>query len=194
MNFVLNLKRSDTFKLVLNKRYEKGNKIFKPFPDPITVEEYLRHWICLQGVLKKSTIKSLISYVKDYNLKRTLESYILPKNRNIFNSFIRKKLGLIDFLVDHKIQLKLEELIDISSNIQPRYYTIASSSKINQNRVAMCISLTIDEMSDGAARPGLASNQMLEIFNDFKCGKERHMLVNFQESNFVIPDKVDTPC
>jgi len=168
--------------------------IKRPFPDGITVEQYLKRWIDLQGVLKKSTVKNLIEYSKDENTKKSLTDLMLAKNRKKYIMMVKQKYGLIDILSEFNIKLKLEELIDIGSHIQPRYYTIASSSKKDASRVAMCISLTINELGDNKVKLGLASNYINEMFKDFKRSKKSvdNLLINFQKSNFIIPSVNET--
>jgi len=171
---VLGLPLEQNFKLTLNKKFQKNKNIKKPFPSPISVGDYLRKYIDLQGVLKKTTIKSLaelLSQETQPKAKKFLEELTLPKNRLKYNSLIKKKYGIADLLLEQNITLKLEELIDIGSQIQPRYYTIASSALVNPNRVAMCLSMTIDDLGNGIIRPGLVSGMMLDIFRSFKRQK-----------------------
>lgn len=191
---ILELDGNQKFKLTVNKRFARSSNIKRPFPDGITVKEYLQRWIDLQGVLKKSSVKNQIEYIKDENTKKTLTDLMLLKNRKNYNSMIKKKYGLIDILTEFNIKLKLEELIDIGTHIQPRYYTIASSAKKDPTRVALCISLTIDDLGD-QKKYGLTSNYLCEIFRNFKRSKSdnsSNILVNFQKSNFVIPTVNET--
>ena len=193
---ILGLDVAQKFSLSTNKRFAKNRNIKKPFPSPITVGDYLRKYIDLQGVLKKTTLKALAELLTKEahpNAKKYLEDLILPKNRLKYNALIKNKYGILDLLLEQNITLKLEELIDIGSQIQPRYYTIASSSLVNPSRVAICLSMTIDTLPSSKIRPGLVSGMLLDIFAQFKRQKnyQKTLAISFQKSNFTRPP---TPC
>jgi NADPH-ferrihemoprotein reductase len=196
---ILGLDHTQKFSLSTNKRFAKNRNIKKPFPSPITVGDYLRKYIDLQGVLKKTTLKALAELLTKEShptAKKYLEDLILPKNRLKYNALIKNKYGILDLLLEQNITLKLEELIEVGSQIQPRYYTIASSSLVNPQRVAMCLSMTIDTLPSSKIRPGLVSGMMLDIFRDFKRQKnyQKSLKINFQKSNFVKPSQNETSC
>ena len=109
---ILGLDTGKNFKLNMSKKFEKNKNIKKPFPSPISVGDYLRKYIDLQGVLKKTTLKSLADLLNGETqpeAKKFVEDLTLPKNRVKYNSLIKKKFGIVDLLLEQKITLKLEE-------------------------------------------------------------------------------------
>ena len=130
---------------------------------------------------------------KDESKKAVLAQLTTQGNQD-FKNLQGKMQGLIDFLEHYGFCHSLEQLIDYSTRPAPRVYTLASSSKKDPFKVSICVSLTYDQLQDNSQKVGLASQYLIDLYNDFKRGDSRSVRVNFQKSTFYLPQKDDTPC
>lgn len=82
--------------------------------------------------------------------------------------------------------------------ITPRFYTVASSSNYNKNKMDIIISLLNWKGANGELRYGLTSNYYKEIFHNFKLGgvnvnKKFKTKIVIRESSFRLPKSLNAP-
>ena len=103
-------------------------------------------------------------------------------------------LGLADIIENYNVKVNLANLIQISSLIQPRYYTIASSSRRDPGSVHLCFAMQLDVLPDGKKRLGLTSKFMTDLFNLQKQGKPLPKVkISIKESAFQLPTERHLP-
>lgn len=102
--------------------------------------------------------------------------------------------GLLDIIEEFDIQLTLPNLIQISSLILPRLYTIASSNKQSPGNVHLCVSLQNDSLPDGKTKLGLNSAFLLRKQQEAQQGKPfGQVRINIRDSTFVLPTDSKNP-
>jgi sulfite reductase alpha subunit-like flavoprotein len=135
-----------------------GNEVFRlrrtdtpgsaklPCPNPISVRDFLGRFIDLHGKLKPSVIKKLAKFATDPDTQAALNQ-LLEKGSRAMTDFNAKKFGLVNLFQHYNISIKLDQLVEVSTRIPARYYTIASGSKANPSMIKICVSLTIEDMN-----------------------------------------------
>ena len=128
--------------------------------------------------------------------KRILET--VPKNRHEelnqvigsqnFKDLVEKnRLDFIDILEFLKIELKLSDLLELSNKIAPRFFTIASSNKVDPETVRIILRVETFKSETHGIWNGLFSECIREI-QDLDLSK-KPFCVNYsiQESTFKLP-------
>lgn len=81
-----------------------------------------------------------------------------------------KAWGIIDLIANYDINISIAQLLECTSRIVPRLYTIASSSKVNKNVVIVA---SMESKQVGAKLVGgLASLNFKSIEKRFKSGED----------------------
>jgi sulfite reductase alpha subunit-like flavoprotein len=101
--------------------------------------------------------------------------------------------GLIEIIEEYQIKIPLENLLNIAALIQPRLYTIASSSNRHPKTIHLCIAMQIDSLDDGRTKLGLASTYFMRLHDLFKAGMKTNLKLAVRESTFILPSKNNTP-
>jgi len=98
------------------------------------------------------------------------------------------KIGFFDIITKFcksVNSIPLERLIQICPHLQPRYYTIASSSSVHPSSVHLTVSVLQDERKDGTLFKGVCSNYL-----SHEKGSVR---VFCRDSTFRLPEDVSKP-
>jgi NADPH-ferrihemoprotein reductase len=191
---LLGLNLSDVFAIEKNPENEQGN--FKhPIPSPISIETYLTKFCDLQGSMRKKQLKDLAQFCKNEDNKNKLLFLASSEGKAEYDAQIQSGMrGLIDIIEDFDVKLSLENLIQISSLIQPRLYTIASSSKQNPNNVQLCVSINNDALPNGSNKLGLTSGFLVRRYEEFLQGKNLGKAkINIRDSTFSLPTDASLP-
>ena len=105
---------------------------FRPaFPSPCSARQALSQFFDIQGKLRAATAALLLPFVQDAAQKAWLEELLSKKNRDQFHRYIDDPRRSICSLLTNELsscRLTLEQLLNILPYMQPRYYTISSSS------------------------------------------------------------------
>jgi len=129
------------------------------------VREALTRFIDLRGAVTKRLLKELIPCCRALEDREKIEEITKLGSKKYDEVLIKNNVGLIDLLeVFPSVTLKLEFIMQKCTTIMPRYYTIASSGLAHPKDLAIAISLTRIEMSDGSIRDGLTSGYYDDIF------------------------------
>jgi sulfite reductase alpha subunit-like flavoprotein len=139
----LNLYGNEVFRL---NRTDTPGSVKLPCPNPISVRDFLSRFIDLHGKLKPSVIKKLAKFATDPDTQAALNQ-LLEKGSRAMADFNTKKFGLVNIFQHYNISIKLDQLIEVSTRIPARYYTIASGSKASPSMIKICVSLTIEDMT-----------------------------------------------
>lgn len=104
----------------------------------------------------------------------------------------KNHLGIIDVLVNFGIKLTIGELLDISTRIVPRLYTIASSSTVNPKVVRLAVALEY-EVINGVNKVGLTSLYFQDLQQRLRKGEDLQVRMSYQPSSFYLPQQPETP-
>jgi NADPH-ferrihemoprotein reductase len=90
---------------------------------------------------------------------------MLCHSQDEYTEFITKDCKNLVDVLEHfpSVALTLDLLFEYTPKVQPRYYTIASSSIVHPGRVSIALSVTRETLPDGREFFGLASGFLREL-------------------------------
>lgn len=184
-----------------------------PFPTPITYGAVVRHHLEISGPISRQALKSIAPFAPTESSKS--ESLRLGSDKLAFAEKIHnKKLNLADALL--KISngapwnsVPFVFLIELIASLQPRYYSISSSS-LSEKSVIHVTAVVEAEEKEGRVVTGVATNLLKDIevsqnghddvryaTYDLKGPKgkfENYRLpVHVRRSTFKLPSNPSTP-
>lgn len=130
-----------------------------PFPTPLTVGEALTKYCDLTSLIRKKTIKSLAKFASDLGEQKTLEFLASLKGKDEYRNVIEEPMiTVVDlFRKFPSVKIPIGALVQILDRIKPRFYTVASSSKIYPNSLHIAVDVARHRTSEGKIRTGLCS-------------------------------------
>ncbi|AET39761.1 NADPH--hemoprotein reductase Ecym_4744 [Eremothecium cymbalariae DBVPG len=117
----------------------KDNTIKEPFPVPTTIGSAVRYYLEISGPISRQVFGSLLQYVTDPDVKEKL--LVISKDKNKFAKEISSKyFDLTDALLYLSNGQKWsfvpwEFLAETIPHLQPRYYSISSSSSSEKQTI-----------------------------------------------------------
>jgi NADPH-ferrihemoprotein reductase len=115
------------------------------YPSPCSVRELLTSYADILGPVRHVTLQSLLPYVQNIEEKQWVKNLIVPEHRLLFKETIEEQHESLYTLLLTKLpssQIPLVDFLHLVSNIQPRYYTISSSSSWYPTSVHITVSVT----------------------------------------------------
>lgn len=121
----------------LNQPYEleqiaaNGKESVDEFPCPFTARDALTRFFDIHGLSRASTLVQLVPYITDSAQKDWLRNLVAKDNRAAFKKYIDGSGKSIFELLTNELsscKIPLEDFMHIIPHMQPRYYTISSSS------------------------------------------------------------------
>lgn len=161
------------------------------FPNPCTVREAFSQYFDIQGPIKQALLKHLVPYVTDRQQSVWLMDLLAKENRNALKKLVEEDgKSLVDLLSNElsSVKIPLSDLLHILPHIQPRYYTISSSSSVHPDIVHITVSITEYALKSGRTFTGLTSG----FLKDLTPGS-RKMRVFVRPSSFRLPAHLSTP-
>jgi len=159
------------------------------FPTPCTVRDVLTLYLDIQGPIKQSVLKHLVPYVTDAKQLEWLKN-VISQSSIIKQLVDENNTSLFDLLI-HELdscKIPLVDFLHIVPYIQPRFYTISSSSSCHPDIVHITISITAYKLKSGKVFTGLTSGFIKNLQpRSSKCR------VFVRASSFRLPKSIDTP-
>ena len=166
-------------------------KDFKyPFPLPCTVKEVLTSYFDIHGLPKHSLVSKLLPYTTSDKQKKWLMELIAKDNHSGFKQYINGNGRSFFDLVTNELdscKIPLEDLLHILPTMQPRYYTISSSSNVHPTSVHITVSVTDFKLPSGRRFRGLTSSYLQSLKKGDTCR------VFVRASTFKLPKSISTP-
>ncbi|OBA23924.1 hypothetical protein METBIDRAFT_30288 [Metschnikowia bicuspidata var. bicuspidata NRRL YB-4993] len=184
-----------------------------PFPTPITYEAVIRHHLEISGPISRQALKSIAPFAPNEAAKTTsmrLGSDKLEFAENIHD----KKLNLADALLhisegEPWKSVPFVFLIELIASLQPRYYSISSSS-LSEKSVIHVTAVVEAEIRGEHKVTGVATNLLKDIevsqngspdvrFATYDLDgpkgkfKEFRLPVHVRRSTFKLPSNPSTP-
>jgi sulfite reductase alpha subunit-like flavoprotein len=184
----LNLFGNEVFRL---NRTDAPGSAKLSCPTPISVRDFLGRFIDFLGKLKPSVIKKLAKFATDPDTQAALNQ-LLEKGSRTMTDFNTKNFGLINLFQHYNISIKLGQLVEDSTRIPARYYTIASGSKSNPSMINTFVSLTIEDMNTNTFY-GRISKNLSDMKARFDKGEACSLRIMPQKSTFYLPTQKQTP-
>lgn len=166
-------------------------KDFKyPFPLPCTVKQVLSSYYDIHGLPKHSLVSKLLPYTMKDKQKKWLTELIAKDNHSGFKQYINGNGRSFYDLVTNELdscKIPLADLLHILPTMQPRYYTISSSSNVYPTSVHITVSVTDFKLPSGRRFRGLTSSYLQGLGTGDSCR------VFVRASTFKLPKSVSTP-
>ncbi|EMG48243.1 NCP1 NADPH--cytochrome P450 reductase [Candida maltosa Xu316] len=185
-----------------------------PFPNPITYGAVVRHHLEISGPVSRQFFLAIAGFAPDEETKKTF-TRIGNDKQEFANKITRKKLNVADALLFASngrpwSDVPFEFIIENVPHLQPRYYSISSSSLSEKQTINITAVVEVEEEADGRAVTGVVTNLLKNIeieqnktgekpvvhydlsgprnkFNKFK------LPVHVRRSNFKLPKNTTTP-
>lgn len=162
------------------------------FPTPCTVRDVLSMYLDIQGPVKQALLKHLMPYVSDAKQTAWLMDLLHKDNRASLKRLAEDDgKNLVDLLANElsSCKIPLADLLHIVPYIQPRYYTISSSSSCYPDIVHITVSITEYQLKSGRTFTGLTCG----FLKDLLAGGEAKCRVFVRPSSFRLPTALSTP-
>lgn len=160
----LNYDLSAYFRLHPAKGHE--SKYAALFPNPCTVKDCLSRYCDLTGPPRRSELKLFAAYAKDPTSKKALLRMASKEGKVEYKEkILEAKIGIVDIIskLCPSIEIPLEHFLSICPRLQPRYYTISSSSTVHPTTIHLTVSVLKKKRRDGSSFEGVCSNYLSVI-------------------------------
>jgi NADPH-ferrihemoprotein reductase len=161
-----------------------------PFPVPCTVRDILTKYFDIHGAPRHGTVAQLLPYVSDMAQQNWLRDLVKSENRSKFKAYVEDGCrSLYDVISTEltSLQIPLSDLLHILTYLQPRYYTISSSSSLYPDTIHATVSVTEHKAPSGKVFKGLCSNYLASL----KASSKVKIFV--RPSTFRLPKSLSVP-
>lgn len=137
-----------------------------PFYSPITYGAVIRHHLEISGPILRQALNSIAPFAPNEEAKK--ESMSLGSDKRYFADRIHnKKLNLADALLEISngepwVSVPFVFLVELIAHLQPRYYSISSSSLSEKSKVHVTAVVEAEE-HEGRMITGVATNLLKDI-------------------------------
>lgn len=177
------------------------------FPTPCTIGDALRRYCDVQGIPRHSAVSALIPYVTDEAQRAWVERITEKANRPMFKVSIEEAgRSLCDLLAAggelSSCKIPLADFLSMVPRLQPRYYTISSSSALHPTAVHITVALTEKHLPGGRKFRGVCSSDLQTRVPKKSSGKSKKsapaaakstVRVFVRPSTFRLPASLDVP-
>eukprot|EP00640_Fibrocapsa_japonica_P000889 CAMPEP_0113933598 /NCGR_PEP_ID=MMETSP1339-20121228/740_1 /TAXON_ID=94617 /ORGANISM="Fibrocapsa japonica" /LENGTH=678 /DNA_ID=CAMNT_0000934937 /DNA_START=174 /DNA_END=2210 /DNA_ORIENTATION=+ /assembly_acc=CAM_ASM_000762 len=177
---------------VFDLEYEEGQKAI--FPTPCTVRTALTRHCDLNNPPRRSLLGHLGAYARSEGEAKKLRHLASKDGADEYKSWVEGEgRNVVELLSEHfrSVKVPLADLISLLPHLQPRYYTIASSSKAHPGRVHLTVSV-VQKLRDGGRKfHGVCSNQLKNLVVPSKPWPAVQGLL--KPSSFKLPEDPSVP-
>ncbi|KAK9455510.1 hypothetical protein V1511DRAFT_294624 [Dipodascopsis uninucleata] len=140
-----------------------------PFPTPTTYDTVVRYRLDISGIVSRQFLATLSQFATDEKVKAELTK--LGSEKDYFSSEVSSKMLSIAETIEHIIgkdtslaTVPFTLFIESLGNLQPRYYSISSSSYSDKTKPQItCVVESVDRPSSSSPLKGVASNYLLNM-------------------------------
>ena len=184
---LLNTDLETVFKLI-NVDEESPKRY--PFPCPCSYRTALTHYVDICLPVKSHVLKALVDYTEDEHekIKLTVLSTANDEGLREYGSFIQKERRSIVDILEHFSTCKppMDLLLEMLPRLQPRYYSISSSSKLNNDTISVTALVTRYTIGDRGIN-GVCSTYLHGKNVEDTCP------IFIRKSTMRLPHKLTTP-
>ena len=105
-----------------------------PFPVPTTFRTALKHYVDITALPRTHVLKELAEYTSDESEKSKLLTMCsnTDEGRELYNNWIAKDCRHIAHILEDlpSCKIPMDHLLELLPRLQPRFYSISSSSKV----------------------------------------------------------------
>jgi NADPH-ferrihemoprotein reductase len=160
------------------------------FPTPCTVRQALTNYVDLSGIPRKSVLKALAAFAQNAADKDRLLFLAGKAGKAEYEKFVREDGRSLAELISEcfpSLAIPLEHFINTAPYLQPRYYTISSSSSVHPQSIHITVAVTRDEVRPGRVHLGVCSSYLASL----RAGQSVRVFV--RPSGFRLPASPSTP-
>lgn len=184
----------DTVFSLINTDTDSSKK--HPFPCPTTYRTALTHYLEITAIPRTHILKELAEYCsdeKDKELLRLMAS-TTPEGKAKYQSWIQDSCRNIVHILEDvpSCHPPIDHLCELLPRLQPRYYSISSSSKLNPTTVHVTAVLVKYETKTGRVNKGVATTFLAEKRPEDPEHLPR-VPIFIRKSQFRLPTKPETP-
>jgi len=169
---------------------ESATKHTLPFPTPCTVRDCLERYCDLSGSPRRSDLKQLAPYARDEMDRKALLRMSSKEGKSEYKEkIVEAHVGIGDIVTRlcPSIVCPLEHFIMVCPRLQPRYYTISSSSTVHPKTIHITYALLESEKKNGGKFTGLCSGHLSSL------SKGDMVRVFVRDSTFRLPKQPERP-
>uniref|UniRef100_W8BJA3 NADPH--cytochrome P450 reductase n=1 Tax=Ceratitis capitata TaxID=7213 RepID=W8BJA3_CERCA len=182
----------DTVFSLINTDTDSSKK--HPFPCPTTYRTALKHYLEITAIPRTHILKELAEYCTDEADKEVLRSMssITPEGKEKYQSWIQDACrNIVHILEDIKsCRPPIDHICELLPRLQPRYYSISSSSKLYPNHVHVTAVLVQYKTPTGRINKGVATSFLK---NKIPGQEDVRVPVFIRKSQFRLPTKPEIP-
>ncbi|KAG6963944.1 hypothetical protein JG688_00007922 [Phytophthora aleatoria] len=133
-----------------------------PFPSPCTIEDILTRYLAINSAPRKGPLKRLAYFASNQAERDELVRLSSKEGKDEYQKWVLEdERSFVDVLNHFRsVTVTVKDLLHIVPFLQPRYYTISSSSLVNPQRVHATVSLIESKKDDGRVFRGVCSNYL----------------------------------
>eukprot|EP00761_Pharyngomonas_kirbyi_P013488 gb/GECH01013517.1/.p1 GENE.gb/GECH01013517.1/~~gb/GECH01013517.1/.p1 ORF type:complete len:646 (+),score=145.49 gb/GECH01013517.1/:1-1938(+) len=152
-----------------------------------TIRTTFEYYLDLTSRAKLQFLKALLTYVTDESQKDRLQSICDSKDH--YHEYVVKADRMpLEVLRDFdSARMPLEHFIELVPRLQPRYYSIASSSKQHPNSIHIVVAVVEYSTPAGRTAKGVCSTHLQSLDKGSVCP------VFVRHSNFHLPNDAEKP-
>ncbi|KAH8385762.1 hypothetical protein KR009_008994 [Drosophila setifemur] len=183
----------DTVFSLINTDTDSSKK--HPFPCPTTYRTALTHYLEITAIPRTHILKELAEYCTDDNEKELLRNMasINPEGKEKYQSWIQDACrNIVHILEDIKsCRPPIDHVCELLPRLQPRYYSISSSSKLHPTDVHVTAVLVEYKTATGRTNKGVATTYLKN--KQPLNGEKDKVPVFIRKSQFRLPTRSETP-
>lgn len=166
-----------------------------PFPCPTSYRTALTNYLDITHPIRTNILRELLEYATDDKDKAFLTkiSTNSPEGKELYNDWILKDYRHILAVLEDlpSVKVPIDHLCEMLPKLQPRYYSISSSPKINPNIVSITAVLVDWKTRTGRQQKGVATSY-LALKHPTEELKPR-VPIFVRKSQFRLPFKPSVP-
>mmetsp|Transcript_60491 Transcript_60491/g.72727 ORF Transcript_60491/g.72727 Transcript_60491/m.72727 type:complete len:696 (+) Transcript_60491:205-2292(+) len=167
-----------------------SDKFQHSFPTPCTVRDYLSRYCDLISPPRRSELKKLASYATDPTDRNALTRMSSKEGKKEYaDKMVAGHVGIVDIVSElcTSISMSLDEFVALCPRLQPRYYTISSSSSVHPDSIHITVSILSGIRRDSTDFTGVCTGHLASIRPGDKCR------VFVRDSSFRLPTDSTKP-
>jgi len=166
-----------------------------PFPCPTTYRTALTFYVEITALPRTHILKELLKYATDEADKAKLElmSSTSPEGKALYQEWIVNDVRHITHVLEDLPSCKpaIDHIIELLPRLQPRFYSIASSSKIHPESIHICGVVVEYDTPTGRTNHGVATTWLR---NKVPVEDDQPKIPIFvRRSQFRLPNRPHTP-
>ncbi|KAG5683647.1 hypothetical protein PVAND_012918 [Polypedilum vanderplanki] len=184
----------DTVFSLINLDTDSSKK--NPFPCPTTYRSALTHYLEITALPRTHIIKELAEYCSDEKDKEFLKtmSSTTPEGKAQYQSWIQDACRNIVHILEDipSCRPPIDHICELLPRLQPRYYSISSSSKLHPTTVHITAVLVQYKTPTGRLNKGVATTFLAMKHPENGLPPPR-VPIFIRKSQFRLPTKPETP-